>query len=65
MTSSSVNGWEVYFHGVASILEEGERQYGLANSSYTDYFLERLELTLSTCSELAHNLGDWMTTCLY
>ncbi len=53
---ATVNGWEVYFKEVTSLLEQGERQYGLANRNYTDYFLERLELTLSTCSELAHHL---------
>ena len=33
-----------------------ERQYGLANRSYTDYVIERLEFVISVCSDLLDNL---------
>ena len=44
------NGWSVFFDEVTALLTEAERQYGLANRNYTEYVLERMEMTLSTCS---------------
>ena len=40
-----------------SLLERGERQYGIANRGYADYVLERLELSLSACSEIQHHIN--------
>ena len=38
-------------------MEGGERQYGIANRGYTNYLLERLELSLSACSEILHRIN--------
>ena len=48
----TVTGWKNFFEEVVKLLSEGERQYGLANRNYTDYTLERLELCLTTCTEI-------------
>lgn len=48
--------WGRYFRELSLLLEEGERQYGIANRRYTDYILERLEFIRSACSELLHHL---------
>ena len=37
-------------------LDESERQYGQANHSYTEYMLERLELSLATCSDILNQI---------
>ena len=46
-------GWSSYFDEIVNrkLLDESERQYGQANRSYTEYKLERLELSLATCSD--------------
>ena len=38
------------------LLDESERQYGQANRSYTEYMLERLELSLATCSDILNQI---------
>ena len=49
-----LNGWNTYFEEISRSLEDTERQYGVANNNFTDYILERLEMILSTCSDLLH-----------
>ena len=34
---------------IVHLLEAADRQYGIANQSYTQYVLERLEICLQTC----------------
>ncbi len=41
--------WGGYFGEIARILEGADRQYGIANISYTEYVLERLETCVQTC----------------
>ena len=47
-----VNGWTTFFEEVFHLTEGAERQYGIANVSYSDYVVERLELTINTCSSM-------------
>ena len=50
---------EYLFSGnIASLLEDADRQYGVANNNRTDYILERLEMTLGTCSDLLHHIRE-------
>lgn len=49
-------GVATYFEEISHLLEDAERQYGVANNSFTDYILERLEITLGTCSDLLHHI---------
>ena len=41
--------WGSYFDEIVRLLEGAERQYGIANQSYTEYVLERLEYCVQTC----------------
>ena len=38
------------------MIDEAERQYGLANSGYTEYVIERFEYTITVCSDLCDHL---------
>ena len=50
--NESLNGWEGFFVEVVAFLDEAEKNCGIANHNYTDYALERMEMALSTCSEM-------------
>ena len=52
------SGWTSYFDEISRLLDDAERQYGVANISYTEYVLERLEITLGTCSDLLYHVGQ-------
>ncbi len=56
----AANDWNTYFEELAHFLEGAERHYGIANESYTDYVLERLEICVHTCSTLLEHVrgGD-------
>ena len=41
--------WGSYFYEIVHLLEAADRQYGIANQSYAQYVLERLEICLQTC----------------
>ena len=62
MASESSDGvldsWSSFFHEILRLLEEGERQLDVANVSYIAYMLERLELSISTCSEVLHHIRN-------
>ena len=45
-----MNGWTAFFEEVIRLTEGAERQYGIANVSYSEYILERLELMINTSS---------------
>ena len=49
-------GWSSYFDEIVKLLDESERQYGQANCSYTEYILERLELSLATCFDILNQI---------
>ena len=42
------------FQEVERLVVESERLYGMANRSYADYIIERLDMCISTCSNLLH-----------
>ena len=50
--SEASDRWRLYFDGIVSLLEEAERHYGVSNQRYTQYLLERLEVSRSSCGEL-------------
>ena len=56
-SGSALNGWSNFFAEVTALLNEAERQYGIANRNYTEYVLERLEMVLSTCSYIKHRIS--------
>jgi len=51
---SDLNGWQNYFQEVERLVVESERLCGMANCSYADYIIERLDMYISTCSNLLH-----------
>lgn len=42
--SEELNGWSVFFTEVTALLDEAQKNYGIANHNYTDYALERMEM---------------------
>ena len=72
MASESSDGvlysWSSFFHEILRLLEEGEGQLDVANVSYIAYnMLERLELSISTCSEVFHYIRNqsFLEECEY
>ena len=47
-----MNGLNEFMDEITKLVEDGERHYGVANASYTEYFIERLELSVTSCIEL-------------
>ncbi len=47
---------EAFFNEVFRLVDQAERQYGLANRDYTDYIIERLEFVIIVCSDLFDNI---------
>ena len=45
-----------FFDEIIKLLQETDRQYGIANFSYTDYALERLEHSIITCTTIRERL---------
>ena len=52
----SFSEWTRYFESIAEFLQGASRQYGVANESFTDYVVERLDLCISTCSTVREQL---------
>ena len=46
----------MFFDEICHLIDEAERQYGLANRSYTEYVIERFEYTIPVCSDLCDHL---------
>ena len=53
-----------FFDEITKLADEGERQYGVANLGYTEYFIERLELCLVTCMSLQGRLENFSSAHL-
>ena len=47
-----------FFGDISQMIDQAERQYGLANRSYTEYVIDRLEFAIIVCSDLRENLRD-------
>ena len=43
---------------ITRLVEDGDRQYGVANARFTEYFIERIELCIVTCSDLRDRMQD-------
>lgn len=55
-SSHSLNGWSNYFLEVGRLVEEAERLYGMANYTYAEYIVERLEICITACSNLLQTI---------
>ena len=44
--------WRSFFDEAANFVEGIERQYGVANERFTEYAIDRLELTVQSCSAI-------------
>ena len=53
---SSLAEWRRYFESIAEFLQGASRQFGVANGSFTEYVIERLDLCISTCTTLKEQL---------
>ena len=47
--------WQAFFREVVSLVTAGERHYGVCNANYSDYMIERFELSISLVTRLAVN----------
>ena len=48
--------YTAFFHEISELIQQAERQYGLANRNYTEYIIERLEYLITVCSDLLENM---------
>ena len=55
-SNHNLSGWSNYFLEISRLLEEAEHLYGMASYTYTEYIVERLEISLSTCSNLLQTI---------
>ena len=56
MASLNLTGLSEFFDEITRLIDGAERQYGIANRSYADYIIERLEFCIITCSNLVDNV---------
>lgn len=49
--------WTGFFREVIDLVNTGERRYGVANTNYSDYMVERLELAIQSCQAIANGLS--------
>ena len=47
-----MDGLGEFMDEIARLVEDGDRQCGVANARFTEYFIERLELCIVTCIDL-------------
>ena len=52
----STAGLSQFFDEVTRLIDCAERQYGIANRSYTECIIERLEFCIATCADLSNNV---------
>ena len=53
---AQASGISAFFNEISRLIDEAERQYGLANRGYTEYILERLEYAITVCSDLCDHM---------
>ena len=53
-----ISGWSEFFKEISTLVDGAERQYGIANLNYSDYVMERLELSISTCFNLLEAINN-------
>ncbi len=53
-----VSGWSDFFSEIIALVEGAERQYGIANLNYSEYVIERLELSINTASSLLETITN-------
>ena len=49
-------GVSLFFDEIRHLIEEAERQYGLANRNYTEYVVVHFEYTITVCSDFCDHL---------
>ena len=55
---AEANGIGPFFDEIYRLVEEAERQHGLANLGYTEYVIERFEYVISVCSDICDHLRE-------
>ena len=63
-TSDELGEWRSFFDEVAGFLQGIDRQYGVANESFTQYAIERLELVIQSCAVIRDRLTAATTESL-
>ena len=53
-----MDGLGEFMDEIARLVEDGDRQYGVANARFTEYYIERLELCIVTCIDLRDRMQD-------
>ena len=56
ISMANASGVGVFFSEVSGLIDQAERQYGLANRSYTEYVIERLKYAITMCSLLCSHM---------
>jgi len=49
--------WQAFFQEVVSLVTAGERHYGVCNANYSDYMIERFELSIQSCETIVNGLS--------
>ena len=49
--------WQAFFREVLSLVTAGERHYGVCNANYSDYMIERFELSIQSCETIVNGLS--------
>lgn len=53
-----VNGWSNFFVEIVTLIESAQRQFGIANINYSEYVMDRLELSISSSSSLLETIAN-------
>ena len=48
--------WQAFFQEVVSLVTAGERHYGVCNANYSDYMIDRFELSIQSCEIIVNGL---------
>ena len=60
MASDSMADWSLVFDRISQFLEGAQRQFGIANHSFAEYAIEKLELCIHTCTTLCDHLVNFL-----
>lgn len=58
MATATVDGWSVFFKEIARLVDGAERQDGIASISYSEYMIERLDVSIGTCISIQEYMNS-------
>ena len=54
--ATQTSGLSAFFGEVSGVINQAERQYGLANRNLTEYIIESLQYSITVCSNLCNHM---------